>query len=127
MNKLNLAICIALLSGCGGGESETSSSVDNAPVEKKVSSLLADNKLTDDSNFNQYKDFKVTIDVTNYEFTSDTVFLKVYTDSNRTLYLGKANPQSQFSIHVPNNVDQIYFDLFSDFQQDKQINGVIKL
>ena len=134
MKKLSLCLFTLVLMGCGGGGEDkkpTTAAVTSAP-SAAPSSLLADNPANANANFNQFSDYALNVTPSEYGFSAESVFLKVYTRSSssigeQVLFLGKVAGQQAFNIHIPKSVTHVYLDMFSGVSGDPQITQEVKL
>lgn len=125
MKNLASSILCLMLIACGGG---TSNEQPPAPTPVSVqSNKLSDNAVDENANFAQFKQHQVEIDLQTLALNGNNIYIKVYVDAEQTLYLGKVPAKQVFSIHVPNNVKTIKYDIFSDFSDDEQVTGEISL
>ena len=121
MKYIVFSLCSLMLIACGGGSSDTPE-----PIPTPVS--VKSNKLIDeDANFAQFQQHKVEINLQDLTLNGNNIFIKVYVDAEQTLFLGKVPEQHVFSIHVPNKIKTIKYDIFSDFSDDEQVTGEISL
>jgi hypothetical protein len=125
------------LTACGGGGSEESSptqvsqatSASNASTDTTDSQSLklTDNKAADNAQFSQFKFQKMQINILGLGFEAKTVFLKIYTQDNKTLFLGKVPNSPNFEFYLPNDVSKIKYDVFSTLKTDPQITKEYEL
>ena len=134
MKKLSICLFTLVLTGCGGGGGDTQPATAIVKSESSAapSSLLADNPANANANFNQFSDYTLNITPSEFGFSAQTVFLKVYTrsqssDDEQVLFLGKVSGQQAFNIHVPKSVSYVYLDMFSGVSGDPQITEEVKL
>ena len=118
MKKLICSMFCFLLAACGGGASN-----EQPPAPSPVVVQSNDENAT----FAQFKQHQVEIFLKALSLTGKNFYIKVYVDAEQTLYLGKLPSQEVFSIHVPNNVETIKYDIFSDFEHDTQLSGEVSL
>ncbi|WP_372766328.1 hypothetical protein [Pseudoalteromonas sp.] len=118
------SLCCILLVACGGTSNEQTAMP--APVSVKSNKLI-DNPVSDNANFAQFKQHHVEIDLQSITLNGNNIYIKVYVNTEQTLFLGKVPAQRVFSIHVPNNIKTIKYDIFSDFSDDQQVTGEISL
>ena len=118
MKNLASSILCLMLIACGGGASN-----EQPPAPSPVVVQSNDENAT----FAQFKQHQVEIDLKALSLTGKNIYIKVYVDAEQTLYLGKLPSQEVFSIHVPNNVETIKYDIFSDFEHDTQLSGEVSL
>ena len=126
MKKLICSMFCFLLAACGGGGASNEQPPAPSPVVVKSNKLI-DNPVDENATFAQFKQHQVEIDLKALSLTGNNIFIKVYVDAEQTLYLGKLPSQEVFSIHVPNNVETIKYDIFSDFEHDTQLSGEVSL
>ncbi|MEJ2766361.1 hypothetical protein VV869_20610 [Photobacterium sp. MCCC 1A19761] len=119
MKITRLSLIGVLLVGCGGGGSTAPDSGDVA--ESVSSSLLADNTVPADARFQQYQLRTFKLDPREYGLVGEHLYLKVYLSSGSVLYLGTIDPQSVFTLplSLPNHVQTVRFDLFSDYEGEQ--------
>lgn len=125
MKHIACSLCSLMLIACGGGSSDTPESIPT-PVSVKSNKLI-DNPVDENANFAQFQQHKVEINLQELTLNGNNIFIKVYVDAEQTLFLGKVPEQHVFSIHVPNKVKTIKYDIFSDFSDDEQVTGEISL
>jgi len=125
------------LTACGGGGSEESSptQVSQTTSTSKVSTdttdsqslKLTDNKALDNAQFSQFKSQNMQIDISQLGFEAQTVYLKIYTLDNKTLFLGKVPNSPSFEFYLPNDVNKVKYDVFSILKNDPQITKEYEL
>jgi len=132
MNRILIMSMLSLLTACGGGgeaeapqPSEAASST-QAQSEPK-SDKLSDNKAPDNAQFSQFKSQNMEIDISGLGFEAKTVFLKIYTLDNKTLFLGKVPNSPSFEFYLPNDVSKVKYDVFSTLKTDPQITKEYEL
>ncbi|SFD69606.1 hypothetical protein [Pseudoalteromonas denitrificans] len=128
LNKLYL-IFVFILCGCGGSSEgdKAQETVPTSITEPPNSTLLSENIASDNAQFSQFLDHKISINPQEYGFSSGSVYLKVYTQSQQVLFLGKVSSINSFQINLPNSIGKIYFDLFSPISTQSQFTGEIIL
>jgi hypothetical protein len=123
---------LSLLTACGGGgESEApqpsqAASTTQAQPQPQ-SDKLSDNKAPDNAQFSQFKSQNMEIDISGMGFEANTVFLKIYTLDNKTLFLGKVPNSPSFEFYLPNDVSKVKYDVFSTLKTDPQITKEYEL
>lgn len=132
MNRILIMSMLSLLTACGGGgeaeapqPSEAASSTQVQPQPQ--SDKLSDNKAPDNAQFSQFKSQNMEIDISGLGFEANTVFLKIYTLDNKTLFLGKVPNTPSFEFYLPNDVSKVKYDVFSTLKTDPQITKEYEL
>ena len=69
----------------------------------------------------------ISISPEDYQFSSDEVYLKIYTSDKHVLFVGKLEQIKAFSLELPKVIEIVYFELFSENPDDKQFKGEIRL
>lgn len=124
------------LAACGGGSDDGTSPVNTAqpPVSdtpstqpQPESSKLTDNKAADNAQFSQFKSQNMNIDISGLGFEAQTVYLKIYTLDNKTLFLGKVPNSPNFEFYLPNDISKVKYDVFSTLKTDPQITKEYEL
>ena len=98
------------------------------------SSVVHTSKM-DNSTRNTYQNVQFSGDISSYisispedyQFSSDEVYLKIYTSNKHVLFVGKLDQIKAFSLELPKLIDVVYFELFSENPDDKQFKGEIRL
>lgn len=138
MKRLMIISIISVsLTACGGGgssetsPSQTSQTTNTSPVSSNQtetkSSKLTDHKATDNAQFSQFKSQNMNIDISGLGFEAQTVYLKIYTVDNKTLFLGKVPNSTNFEFYLPNDVSKVKYDVFSTVKTDPQITKEYEL
>ncbi|TLX48016.1 hypothetical protein C1E24_04225 [Pseudoalteromonas phenolica] len=132
MKRILIMSMLSLLTACGGGgeteapqPSQAASSTQAQPQPQ--SDKLSDNKAPDNAQFSQFKSQNMEIDISGLGFEAKTVFLKIYTPDNKTLFLGKVPNSPSFEFYLPNNVSKVKYDVFSTLKTDPQITKEYEL
>ena len=132
MKRILVMSILSLLTACGGGgESEApqpsqAASTTQAQPQPQ-SDKLSDNKAPDNAQFSQFKSQNMEIDISGLGFEAKTVFLKIYTLDNKTLFLGKVPNSPSFEFYLPNDVSKVKYDVFSTLKTDPQITKEYEL
>jgi hypothetical protein len=132
-SKFVFLLLISGLGGCGGGGSSESGGtgvtvqIPQAVTPIETSPELKDNPATEQAQFSQYRNYDLSIDLSQYPMNGNLVFIKLYQSPDKTLYLGKVRDNQIFSVNLPATSTVIYFDLFSESPDDQQISGEIAL
>lgn len=130
-----------VLTACGGGsesaspatenQSNTSVAVDSSAssenTNQTASNKLVENKAADNAQFTQFKSQNMSIDISGLGFESQSVYLKIYTLDNKTLFLGKVPNSPSFEFYLPNDVSKVKYDVFSTLKSDPQITKEYEL
>ncbi|MFY8300902.1 hypothetical protein AAEU28_19210 [Pseudoalteromonas sp. SS15] len=139
---LTISALSFILSACGGGGSDETSSAktsqtpsnDTSSTQTQTqsetqpqSNKLIDNKATDNAQFSQFKSQNMEIDISGLGFEANTVYLKIYTFDNKTLFLGKVPNSPNFEFYLPNDVSKVKYDVFSTVKTDPQITKEYEL
>ncbi len=132
MKRILIMSMLSLLTACGGGgeseapqPSQAASSTQAQPQPQ--SDKLSDNKAPDNAQFSQFKSQNMEIDISGLGFEAKTVFLKIYTLDNKTLFLGKVPNSPSFEFYLPNDVSKVKYDVFSTLKVDPQITKEYEL
>lgn len=139
---LTISALSFILSACGGGgadetsplkttqtpSSDTSSTQTQSESQTQPqSNKLIDSKATDNAQFSQFKSQNMNIDISGLGFEAKTVYLKIYTFDNKTLFLGKVPNSPNFEFYLPNDVSKVKYDVFSTVKTDPQITKEYEL
>lgn len=141
---LTISALSFILSACGGGGADETSSVkttqtpssDTSSTQTQTqsetqtqtqSSKLIDSKATDNAQFSQFKSQNMNIDISGLGFEAKTVYLKIYTFDNKTLFLGKVPNSPNFEFYLPNDISKVKYDVFSTVKTDPQITKEYEL
>lgn len=125
MKKSLLCIAVGFLSGCGGGGDSASPSA-AAPV-KVATTALKDNTVPDKTVFKQFSGYPLQLPDKTARFKGKDIYIKLYTNDGKTLFLGRYIPAVPLSLHVPNHVKQLKADIFSTEPTDPQLTEEIVL
>lgn len=132
MKRILIMSILSLLTACGGGgdseapqPSQAASTTQAQPQPQ--SDKLSDNKAPDNAQFSQFKSQNMEIDISGLGFEANTVFLKIYTLDNKTLFLGKVPNSPSFEFYLPNDVSKVKYDVFSTLKTDPQITKEYEL
>lgn len=119
-------LALLLLVGCGGGEGGSAS---QPQPEKPTTTLLGENTVPADARFQQFENYLFEINPSDFNFSGNRLYLKVYLSSGSILFLGKIDKQTLFAfpISIPLKDKVVRFDLFSDFIGDDAVTGEVTL
>lgn len=119
-------LALLFLAGCGGGGGDSAS---EPQPEKPTTTLLGENTVSADARFQQFENYLFEINPSDFNFTGNRLYLKVYLSSGNVLFLGKIDKQTLFAfpISVPLKDKVVRFDLFSDFSGDEAVTGEVAL
>ena len=119
-------LALLFLAGCGGGGGDSASEPQS---EKPTTTLLGENTVSADARFQQFENYLFEINPSDFNFTGNRLYLKVYLSSGNVLFLGKIDKQTIFAfpISVPLKDKVVRFDLFSDFSGDEAVTGEVAL
>ena len=120
--------CLFLLTACNL-EQENKWIPNVIANPESSSSALADNPLPEGHALTNFRSSQITIDTTALTFSGQRVFLKLYHEDGRVLFLGEINPANIFSIPVETLLadELIHYEIFSNHHADNATSGVILL
>jgi len=104
-------ICLIIFLGCSA---VNTSKIDNSNKHSNVQ-------------FSRDISTYISILPEDYGFSSSEVYLKIYTSDKRVLFVGKLAKMKAFSLELPQVIDKVYFELFSENPAEKQFKGEIRL
>ncbi|BBN81673.1 hypothetical protein PA25_16580 [Pseudoalteromonas sp. A25] len=136
---LTLIYCVALIA-CGGSSEEQAKSTDiiNQSAQEQsvqpaseqsnsLSTLLSDTPAGEEFVFSQFREHNIVIEPESYDFSANTVFIKVYTEQGKLLFLGGVKGELNLSLYIENVVSNVFVDMFSTVAGDPQITMEINL
>jgi len=137
MKNSLMILTTCLVIGCGGGGSTgtstaTASSIAApapapAPAPIPKTSALTDNKTPITTKFQQFETFVSQLPDKTAQFKDPKIYIKVYVTDGHSLYLGRYDPKTPLSLHLPNHIKSIKVDIFSATSTDPQLTEEIRL
>jgi len=130
MQKLLLMTTCCVLAACGsGGDSDNNATntSTSAPATTVTSTALKDNTVPEKTTFTQFYSYQLQLPDKTALFKSKNIYLKLYTNDGKTLFLGRYLPAIPLNLHLPNHVKSLKADIFSTDPADPQLTEEIIL